>query len=98
MSARCWLWEMFRRVPDPRGRRGRRYELQALLTLSSVAMLSGARSLFAIAQFGRDYGLELAQVPQLKDFLVFFEGLGGGFRGESASGGFAVLNESRMAM
>jgi len=61
MSGRASLWEMFGQVPDPRGRRGRRYELQALLTLSSVAMLSGARSLFAIAQFGRDYGPELAR-------------------------------------
>lgn len=61
MSARSSLWEMFDKVPDPRGRRGRRYELQALLTLSSVAILSGARSLFAIAQFGRDYGPELAR-------------------------------------
>jgi hypothetical protein len=31
------------------------------LTLSSVAVLSGARSLYAIAQFGRDYGPELAK-------------------------------------
>ena len=31
------------------------------MTLTSVAMLSGARSLYAIAQFGRDYGSDLAK-------------------------------------
>ena len=61
MSERVSLWEMLGEVPDPRGRRGKRYELQALLTLSSVAILCGMRSLFAIAQFGRDYGPELAR-------------------------------------
>jgi len=35
--------------------------LQAILTLTSVAMLSGARSLYAIAQFGRDYGPQFAK-------------------------------------
>ncbi len=55
------LWETFVEVPDPRSPLGRRYPLQAILTLSSVAMLSGARSLYAIAQFGRDYGQELAK-------------------------------------
>jgi len=55
------LWETFGEVPDPRSPLGRRHPLQAVLTLSSVAMLSGARSLYAIAQFGRDYGPELAK-------------------------------------
>jgi hypothetical protein len=35
--------------------------LQAILALTSVAMLSGARSLYAIAQFGRDRGNEFAR-------------------------------------
>jgi len=61
MSAKPSLWEVFGQVPDPRSRRGRRYPLQAVLTLTSVAMLSGARSLYAIAQFGRDYRPELAK-------------------------------------
>jgi hypothetical protein len=34
--------------------------LQAVLTLTSVAILSGARSLYAIAQFGPDRGKEFA--------------------------------------
>lgn len=47
------LLEAFARVPDPRRRRGRRHPLPAILALSAAAMLSGARSLYAIAQWGR---------------------------------------------
>jgi hypothetical protein len=47
------LLEAFARVPDPRKPRGRRHPLPALLALSTAAMLSGARSLYAIAQWGR---------------------------------------------
>ncbi len=56
------LWEAFEEAPDPRGKRGRRHPLPAVLTLASVAMLSGARSLYAVAQFGRDRGKALAVV------------------------------------
>ena len=44
------LLAAFARVPDVRRRR---YALPALLTLATAAMLSGARSLYAIAQWGR---------------------------------------------
>src|SRR5918999_2760557 len=47
------LLAAFATVPDPRKPRGRRHPLPALLALSTVAMLSGARSLYAIAQWGR---------------------------------------------
>jgi hypothetical protein len=47
------LLEAFAVVPEPRKRRGRRHPLPALLALSTAAMLSGARSLYAIAQWGR---------------------------------------------
>jgi hypothetical protein len=47
------LLEAFAAVPEPRRRRGRRHPLAAILALSAAAMLSGARSLYAIAQWGR---------------------------------------------
>jgi len=47
------LLAAFARVPDVRSRRGRRYRLPAVLTLATAAMLTGARSLYAISQWGR---------------------------------------------
>ena len=49
------LYEVFAQIPDPRHRRGTIYPLPAVLTLAATAMLCGARSLAAIAQWGRDY-------------------------------------------
>src|ERR1700675_661833 len=60
MSEMLSLYEAFGEVPDPRKASGRRHPLQAILTLAAVAMLSGSRSLYAIAQFGRDRGKEFA--------------------------------------
>ena len=60
MAAAISLYEAFADVPDPRDASGKRHPLQAVLTLVSVAMLSGCRSLYAIAQFGRDRGREFA--------------------------------------
>jgi hypothetical protein len=54
------LWEAMSQIPDPRDASGKRHPLQAILTLSAVAILSGARSLYAVAQFGRDRGREFA--------------------------------------
>jgi hypothetical protein len=55
------LFEALTSVPDPRKRSGQRHPLQAVLTLTTVAMLAGCRSLYAIAQFGRDRGAEFAR-------------------------------------
>ena len=54
------LWECLASVPDPRGARGKRHPLQAVLTLASAAILSGSRSLYAIAQLARDRGRDFA--------------------------------------
>ena len=55
------LREMLDRVPDPRSRHGRRHPIGAILALSVCAMLSGARSLYAISQWGRDHGAEMSR-------------------------------------
>ena len=60
MSKSVSLFEAFGEVPDPRGAQGRRHPLPAILALTTVAILSGARSLYAIAQFGRDRGKSFA--------------------------------------
>lgn len=54
------LVEIFATLPDPRHRRGRIHPLPAILSLGVVAILSGMKSLEAIAQFGRDHGKTLA--------------------------------------
>ena len=54
------LREVLAQVPDPRQTRGRRHPLAAVLALAVCAMLGGCRSLYAMAQWGRDHP-ELAQ-------------------------------------
>jgi predicted transposase YbfD/YdcC len=54
------LVEAFDAVPDPRDRRGCRHPLTAVLSLATVAILAGMKTLEAIAQFGRDHGAPLA--------------------------------------
>lgn len=50
------LAQAFARLEDPRSPQGRRHPLTAMLIHATAAMLAGARSLEAIAQFGRDRG------------------------------------------
>jgi hypothetical protein len=54
------LLERFAQIPDPRKRRGLVHPLPAILSLATLAMLAGMKSLEAIAQFGRDHGKALA--------------------------------------
>lgn len=49
------LLEALGRVPDPRGRQGRRYQLASMLALAVCAMACGARSLYAICQWGKEH-------------------------------------------
>jgi hypothetical protein len=48
------LVEALRSVRDHRGAQGKRYDLAVLLAMSVAALLCGSRSLYAIAQWGRD--------------------------------------------
>jgi hypothetical protein len=47
------LLELLARIPDPRGRRGRRHPLAAMLTTIVCAILTGARGYRAIAHWAR---------------------------------------------
>jgi DDE_Tnp_1-associated len=47
------LLEAVATVPDPRQAGGRRHPLPAILALATAAMLAGARTVYAIAQWGR---------------------------------------------
>src|SRR4051794_15106740 len=60
MTAPLSLLEVLAEVPDPRNPRGVRYPLPAVLSLAVLAMLTGAKSYTAIAQFGRQRGAALA--------------------------------------
>lgn len=55
------LTEVFAGVPDPRRAQGKRHPLPGVLALASVAIMCGCRSLYAIAQWGRDHGPEMAE-------------------------------------
>jgi predicted transposase YbfD/YdcC len=53
------LAEVLEQVPDPRRIRGRRYRIGSLLALCLVGVLSGAKSVTAIARFAADSNAEL---------------------------------------
>jgi hypothetical protein len=54
------LLEALSSVPDPRRRRGTRHPLPAVLALLSVATMCGCRSVYAVLQWGRDQGKDMA--------------------------------------
>lgn len=60
MTTPLALLDVLAQIPDPRDPRGIRHPLHAILSLAVLAMLTGAKSYSAIAQFGRDKGAALA--------------------------------------
>ena len=77
------LMEALAEVPDPRSRHGRRYSLLSMLSLAVCAMLCGARSLAAMAQWGRDHdekvvkalGFDKGTTPCAATFHLLFKQL-----------------------
>ena len=49
-------------VPDHRKSQGKRHPLGAILSLAVCSMLCGARSLYAMARWGRDHGVAPGQL------------------------------------
>ena len=55
------LAEALNAVPDPRHAKGKRHSLGSVLCLAVCAMLCGAQSRYAVAQWGRDQGEEIGR-------------------------------------
>jgi DDE_Tnp_1-associated len=77
------LIEVLAQVPDFRQASGKRHALPALLALACAGLLCGYRSYGAMAEWGRNYGAELAQAlgfntgktPCAATFYNVFKGL-----------------------
>jgi hypothetical protein len=58
-SPKLGLLHFLGEIPDPRGRNGRQHPLSAVLALACCAIMCGARSYTAIAQWAHDPDIEL---------------------------------------
>lgn len=58
MEARVTLMELLEGIHDPRGARGKRHPLSALLALAIIGQLAGMTSYEAIVHFGKERGGE----------------------------------------
>src|SRR5512138_3241401 len=67
------LYAALAALPDARKPRGKLYPLPALLALTAAALLCGAKTLTAVAQWGRDYN-------HLLGLLGFTKRQGGRYR------------------
>jgi hypothetical protein len=61
------LWEYLLKVTDFRKSQGKRYELASILALGVIATLCGYKSYGAMAQWGNNYGTELAKRLGMKN-------------------------------
>ncbi|CAN5895392.1 hypothetical protein BH23PLA1_BH23PLA1_40210 [soil metagenome] len=62
MEANISLTELLQNLHDPRGNRGKRHPLPALLALAIVGMLAGMTSSQAIVEYGKERGWEFLKL------------------------------------
>jgi predicted transposase YbfD/YdcC len=62
MDAKASLMELLEGIHDPRGAKGKRHPLPALLALAVVSMLAGMTSYEAITQYGKERGGEFLRL------------------------------------
>jgi len=83
IAVRKSLFEALMEVPDPRSRHGRRYQIASVLAMAVCAVACGARSLYAVAQWGTEHfplvkealGITRGRTPDHSTVHRVFKGL-----------------------